>query len=121
LHQYQVEPFTSPHEESRMLGDHPSSPTSNATNPAPHNPVSDGKAFVQAAGSSSMAQQQRPPSPVGPPQVYVVHHDAGHAPTTVYTASGTVVQELPPVYPSGLRGRASANAGPGPAAPRPAN
>jgi hypothetical protein len=121
LHQYQVEPFAFPHEKSPMLGDHPSSPTSNATNLAPYSPASDGKSFVQAAGSSSTSQQQRPPSPVGPPQVYVVHHDAGRAPTTVYTASGTVVEELPPVYPSGPRGRASANADPGPAAPQPAN
>lgn len=31
-------------------------------------------------------------------QVYVVHHDAGRPPVTVYTADGTEVVELPPRY-----------------------
>lgn len=31
-------------------------------------------------------------------QVYVVHHDGGRAPVTVYTADGTEVVELPPSY-----------------------
>jgi hypothetical protein len=31
-------------------------------------------------------------------QVYVVHHDGGRAPVTVYTSDGTEVVELPPSY-----------------------
>ena len=31
-------------------------------------------------------------------QVYVVHHDAGRAPVTVYTSEGAEVIELPPHY-----------------------
>lgn len=31
--------------------------------------------------------------------VYVVHHDSGQAPVTVYTQDGTQVVELPPGYP----------------------
>jgi len=33
--------------------------------------------------------------------VYVVHHDGGRAPVTVYTAEGAEVVELPPRYPAG--------------------
>jgi hypothetical protein len=35
------------------------------------------------------------------PNVYVVHHDGGHAPVTVYTEEGAAVVELPPQYPAG--------------------
>jgi len=34
----------------------------------------------------------------GRPNVYVVHHDAGRAPVTVYTEGGAEVVELPPRY-----------------------
>jgi len=33
--------------------------------------------------------------------VYVVHHDGGRAPVTVYTEEGAEVVELPPRYPAG--------------------
>jgi len=33
--------------------------------------------------------------------VYVVHHDGGRAPVTVYTSEGAEVVELPPRYPEG--------------------
>jgi len=33
--------------------------------------------------------------------VYVVHHDGGRAPVTVYTEEGAEVVELPPRYPEG--------------------
>ena len=33
--------------------------------------------------------------------VYVVHHDGGRAPVTVYTQEGAEVVELPPRYPAG--------------------
>ena len=36
-----------------------------------------------------------------PAHVYVVHHDGGRAPVTVYTADGTEVVELPPRYGEG--------------------
>lgn len=36
----------------------------------------------------------------GASHVYVVHHDGGRAPVTVYTADGTEVVELPPRYPA---------------------
>ncbi|CAL1696179.1 unnamed protein product [Somion occarium] len=43
-----------------------------------------------------------PSSPVGgrpPSHVYVVHHDGGRAPVTVYAEDGTEIVELPPRYP----------------------
>ena len=36
----------------------------------------------------------------GSQHVYVVHHDGGRAPVTVYTSEGTEVVELPPRYPA---------------------
>jgi hypothetical protein len=100
-----------------MLGVHSSSPPSIATSLAPYDPIPDGKVYMmQTAESSSMAQKQRELSPVAAgPQVYVVHHDAGHVPTRVYTPSGAVIEDMPPGYPSGVRGAAAAaNADPGP-------
>jgi hypothetical protein len=35
------------------------------------------------------------------PNVYVVHHDGGRAPVTVYTEEGAAVVELPPQYAAG--------------------
>ena len=47
------------------------------------------------------------------PQVYVVHHDGGQMPVTVYTSGGAVVTELPPGYPgdSSAPARGSSGAG----------
>jgi hypothetical protein len=39
-------------------------------------------------------------------QVFVVHHDAGRPPVTVYAADGTEIVELPPVYIESDRGTA---------------
>jgi len=104
LRQYQVEPFAFPDEKSRTTGDHISSPPQ--TNTASY-----------AESSSMAAQQQHPPAagPLPTRQVYVVHHDAGRVPGTVYTPSVTVDEELPPDYPSGVHRGAVANADPGPA------
>jgi len=35
------------------------------------------------------------------PNIYVVHHDGGRAPVTVYTEEGAAVVELPPQYAAG--------------------
>lgn len=39
------------------------------------------------------------------PAVYVVHHDGGGAPVTVYTQGETEVVELPPIYVEGSSGQ----------------
>lgn len=43
------------------------------------------------------------------PNVYVVHHDGGRAPVTVYTEEGAAVVELPPQYAAGSSGAPSEN------------
>ncbi|KAF9786026.1 hypothetical protein BJ322DRAFT_1057487 [Thelephora terrestris] len=73
--QYLVEPFL-------PEGPHPTSPT---MPPAPTSAYSNN----QSDGSASGTQQT--------PHVYVVHHDGGGAPVTVFTA-GAGVTELPPQY-----------------------
>jgi len=76
--QYLVEPFL-PETAN------PTSPTQNQSTPAPTSSYSN----AQSDGSGSNSQQV--------PHVYVVHHDAGGAPITVFTG-GAGVTELPPSY-----------------------
>ena len=45
------------------------------------------------------------------PNVYVVHHDGGRAPVTVYTEEGAAVVELPPQYAAGSTGSPSESEG----------
>lgn len=82
--QYQVEPFVL----SSTTGDvHSSStfaPTQSPSNPSLRSPSS-----VPDQGA------QRNPGQ----QIYVVHHDSGRAPVTVFTQEGAHVVELPPGYP----------------------
>ena len=78
--QYLVEPFM-----PEPSG--PTSPTQNSSTqpPAPTSAYSN----TQSDGSGSNAQPT--------PHVYVVHHDGGGAPVTVFTG-GAAVTELPPSY-----------------------
>ncbi|TFK57559.1 hypothetical protein OE88DRAFT_1651351 [Heliocybe sulcata] len=72
--QYHVEPFIMPNEVP------PAAPT--------HEPR-----------SSSASASRSESSPNGSrPNVYVVHHDAGRPPVTVYADDGTQIVELPPQY-----------------------
>ncbi|KAL1709093.1 hypothetical protein EV121DRAFT_195744 [Schizophyllum commune] len=47
----------------------------------------------------------------GQSNVYVVHHDGGRAPVTVYHGDDTQVVELPPMYPAGEEGEAASHHG----------
>jgi hypothetical protein len=64
-------------------------------------PFEDGTLHTARSPNSSVIT---PASPTEPPQaassshVYVVHHDGGRAPVTVYHEDGTEVHELPPRY-----------------------
>ncbi|KAJ3718427.1 hypothetical protein C8R42DRAFT_723778 [Lentinula raphanica] len=71
--EYQIEPFVMP---ERQLG--------------PLSPGSDGQ---QTTHDPTSAQSR---------SVYVVHHDGGRAPVTVYHEDGTEVVELPPRYIDGV-------------------
>jgi hypothetical protein len=79
---------TGTHSRSASSSDHPRSN-------APISPSND-------PSSPSSSSPLRPPRPLAenrqPSQVFVVHHDGGRAPVTVYTSDGTEVVELPPQY-----------------------
>jgi hypothetical protein len=95
-----VEPFGVP---STLRSSSPSNPGvplppgGNKTNPttSPANALS-------VSGSSDPADQSE-----RRPNVYVVHHDGGRAPVTVYTEEGAAVVELPPQYAAGSTGAPS--------------
>ncbi|TFK76740.1 hypothetical protein BDN72DRAFT_890554 [Pluteus cervinus] len=103
---YTVEPFVMPTEDGRIA-------------PAPTSPVIGG-ANVQRGTSVAASTSPTtyaptvhgsdvvPPTPApGSPRrpgasVYVIHHDGGRAPVTVYHEDGTEVVELPPSYTQGI-------------------
>lgn len=91
---YQIEPFILPGEMG-ILHRESSYHDLDSTIPVASGSGS-GSAHTGPAGSSP---------PVSPKhernQVYVVHHDGGRPPVTVYTAQGTEVVELPPRYAEG--------------------
>ncbi|RDB29691.1 hypothetical protein Hypma_015152 [Hypsizygus marmoreus] len=74
--QYQVEPFAMPTEDGHLTAPHPAS-TRLSDLPSSRD--------SQAGGS-------------GQNQIYVIHHDGGRAPVSVYHSDGTQVVELPPRY-----------------------
>jgi len=85
--QYLVEPFL-PDDQTPASPTHNTmtSPTHNTMPPAPTSAYSN----TQSDGSASGTQPTAP-------HVYVVHHDGGGAPVTVFTGGGGVT-ELPPSY-----------------------
>ena len=72
---YQVEPYTVPFEDDTLQPGR--TPSVSAVTPAP--------------------PTEPPPAPSSS-HVYVVHHDGGRPPVTVYHQDGTEVLELPPRY-----------------------
>ncbi|TFK36791.1 hypothetical protein BDQ12DRAFT_724626 [Crucibulum laeve] len=84
---YQVEPFLMPGEHGQIQGSQ--SPT---TTPYEQAQSRARAPSVQESHASSSAPRQQG-------SVYVVHHDSGRAPVTVYHEDGTQVVELPPRYP----------------------
>ena len=90
--EYVVEPFALP------------SPPSDPG--APLLPASSASATSPADATSASGSDPAEPSitsgrRANRPNVYVVHHDGGRAPVTVYTEEGAEVVELPPRYPAG--------------------
>lgn len=95
--EYIVEPFAVP---STLGSSSPSNPG------APLPPGGNGANSANASGSSDVVD------PSGRrPNVYVVHHDGGRAPVTVYTEEGAAVVELPPQYAAGSTGTPSESDG----------
>jgi hypothetical protein len=94
--QFHVEPFVLPSPTTQQPRCLPPEAT-------PASPTSVEQSNASDAGSALAAQSDSPPAPVPQAQaqasqVYVVHHDGGRAPVTVYTPDGTEVVELPPRY-----------------------
>jgi len=87
--EYIVEPFSVP-------GSSPSDPSVPLLPDGSTSPPSSPPA-LSASGSSGPTD----PSSRGRQNVYVVHHDGGRAPVTVYTSAGAEVVELPPRYADG--------------------
>lgn len=85
--EYLVEPFAMPTSSSSMSD--PSVPLLPGGNPV--SPPADA---LSASGASEPDQSRRQ-------NIYVVHHDGGRAPVTVYSDEGAEVVELPPRYPDG--------------------
>ncbi|KAK0208419.1 hypothetical protein DFS33DRAFT_442978 [Desarmillaria ectypa] len=87
---YQIEPFSMPGEDVRSHH--------GATSPTSINEYVNNHAPSVAHESMAPSQAGSGGSRVQSGQVYVVHHDGGRAPVTVYHEDGTEVVELPPRY-----------------------
>lgn len=89
--QYHIEPFIMPPvtEDGRLR------PITSPTHANPSNPS------LNTAPSAPETSIRPTSAGRTQSQVYVVHHDGGRAPVTVYTQEGTQVVELPPGYPGG--------------------
>lgn len=91
--EYIVEPFAMP--ASASVSSDPSVPLLPGGTPA--SPPGSPPDATSAAGSDPADHSSN--SGAGRrPNVYVVHHDGGRAPVTVYTDAGAEVVELPPRY-----------------------
>jgi hypothetical protein len=92
---YKVEPFVLPQQQQQP----PTSPSAAGRESLGTAPTSDGST------TDPMSPDQRK----GRPNVYVVHHDGGRAPVTVYTDDGAEVVELPPMYNQESQGASSSS------------
>jgi hypothetical protein len=97
--EYIVEPFAMPSATPSSPPSDPGAPLlpgGNLTSPT----IASRAEALSTSGSSEPADQT-PSGGRGTRNVYVVHHDGGRAPVTVYTEEGAEVVELPPRYPAG--------------------
>ena len=98
--EYLVEPFAMPPSTSSSDPSVPllpgGRPSGHVASPSVTSPTS--ATPLDAASSSGMSD---PADQSRRQNVYVVHHDGGRAPVTVYTQEGADVVELPPRYPEG--------------------
>jgi hypothetical protein len=95
--EYVVEPFAMP------TGS-PSSPPSDPNAPLLQGGNVTSPTTMSRADATSTSGSSEPADPSGRRSgrnVYVVHHDGGRAPVTVYADEGAEVVELPPRYPAG--------------------
>jgi hypothetical protein len=97
---YEVEPFILP--SSGSLNEAESQTREVASDAFHNNADARGREEMNAVSptvqSTSIGSSHPRTTTSGSGQVYVVHHDGGRAPVTVYTADGTEIIELPPRY-----------------------
>jgi hypothetical protein len=106
---YHIEPFVLPHVDSSgsdYRRSEPRTPTSPDEDRMQQFPTSSkrsrspGRSVRPRDSDHSLRRTSHSNAPGG--QVYVVHHDGGRAPVTVYHQDGTEVVELPPRYLEGV-------------------
>ena len=90
--EYVVEPFAMPSPPSD-----PGAPLLGASGASAMSPADATSASGSDPAEASITSGRR----TNRQNVYVVHHDGGRAPVTVYTEGGTEVVELPPRYAAG--------------------
>ncbi|KAA1468460.1 hypothetical protein DENSPDRAFT_833752 [Dentipellis sp. KUC8613] len=88
---YHIEPFTMSSSDSAAR-------TSLMDSASSSQLIQPGTPQTPSGAVTSPPHEQPPALNLDPSQVYVVHHDGGRPPVTVYTANGTEVVELPPRY-----------------------
>lgn len=88
------------HTPSSSTADEPAYPSNALTNTFPPH--------ASRTGTASHSTTP-PPQALTDRAVYVVHHDGGRAPVTVYTSDGAQVVELPPRYPADRQERRVVN------------
>jgi hypothetical protein len=98
--EYIVEPFAMPTASSDPTV--PLIPGSVPSSASPPDATSATGSDPQEQSATSAGRRQN---------VYVVHHDGGRAPVTVYTEEGAEVVELPPRYPAGSTSEPSSRGG----------
>lgn len=88
---------TSSHSPSASLSQdsRPSGPSSSLTPTSPGHPPPTPNSSIPLRAPMPLSAENRQPS-----QVYVLHHDGGRAPVTVYTSGDAEIVELPPQYDS---------------------
>lgn len=95
---YEVEPFRLPDAPTSDVG---SSSQNGENTDEPVTSRQSHMSHAQRRTSSAGSSGTRSPGTSARPHVYVVHHDGGRAPVSVYTPEGTEVVELPPRYHGG--------------------
>jgi len=99
--EYIVEPFAMPSATPSSPPSDPSAPLLPGGNVTSPTVMSRTDALSHITSDSGEPMDQSSSGRRGTRNVYVVHHDGGRAPVTVYTDEGAEVVELPPRYPAG--------------------
>ncbi|KLO19993.1 hypothetical protein SCHPADRAFT_817175 [Schizopora paradoxa] len=100
---YEVEPFRLPDEafSDGVSTQHHGTARESMSGGVAGGPTSRASRHGAPSEASSSSGARSPEAGSSMPHVYVVHHDGGRAPVSVFTPQGTEVIELPPRYEGG--------------------